>query len=157
MTTPERPIPEIVHRYEDPYKHAGSLKAFVGNERVGYMEYSRNYETSGWNLDFVIVNDNIQGKGVGKALIRSFVDQVGSGQKVSATIIHEATYQTLVDRYGIGSPGDTTEVPEEDYPSLALVRGLKMCGIEVTKISVGLNLPEIEDINCNVALEGRTL
>jgi len=158
MTNPERPIPEIIHRYEDPYKHSSSLKAFLKNERVGVLEYVRNYEAGGWNIENVIVHDGAKGMGIGQALLSSFVDQVGPNQTVYGAIIHEATYQSLIERYTAGLlPGETLDVPEEDFPSLALVRGLRLCRIEVTKISIGLNLPEIEDINCNVEFEGRTL
>ncbi len=158
MAISERPAPQIVHRYEDPYKHASTLKAFINNERVGSMDYVRNYETGGWNIENVMVNDEAQGRGIGKALLSSFVDQVGSGQTVHAAIIHEATYQTLVERYTNGlMQGETRDVPDEDFPSLALVRGLRLCGIEVTKISVGSNLPHTGDIPFNVDFHGRTL
>ncbi len=157
MAISERPIPQVIHKYEDPYKHSSSLKAFVNNERVGYLQYVRNYDTGGWNIENVMVDDGAKGLGIGQALLRSFVDHVGPDQAVHGAIIHEATYKALVERYTYGlNPGEKRDVPVDDFPSLALVRGLRFCGIEVTKISVGANLPEIEDILCNVEFQGRT-
>lgn len=158
MVISERRVPQVIHRYEDPHKHSSSLRAFVNNERVGYMEYVRNYDNGGWNIENVIVDDGAKGMGIGQALLKSFVDHVGTGQTVYGAIIHEATYKALVERYTDGlKPGEKRDVPVDDFPSLALVRGLRFCGIEVTKISVGANPPEIDEILCNVEFQGKTL
>jgi hypothetical protein len=158
MAISERSIPQIVHRYEDPYKHTSTLKAFVNNERVGYLEYVRNFEAGGWNIENIMVNDGSKGRGVGQALLASFVDHIGPDQDVHAVIIHKGTHKTLVERYSAGlMPGQSRDIPEEDFLNLALVRGLRICGINVTKITVGPNFPEFEGVSCNIEFEGRTL
>ncbi len=158
MSKTERPIPEIIYRQEDRYMFSNTLKAFVNGVRVGYLEYSRNFNEGGWNIENVIVNEEARGKGIGKALISSLVDRVGPDQKVHAAIIHKSTYETLIARYGTNlEPGITVEVPTEDMPNLALARGLRSCGIEVTKVMVDINLPETEDVMSNVEFEGITL
>ncbi len=158
MTSLERPKPEIIHKFEDPFKHSGNIKAFLENERVGSLAYSRNYETGGWNIEQVEVSEGSKGKGIGATLIRSFVDQVGPGQIVDGAIIHTSTYQTLAGRYGSELlPGTSVDVPIDDFPNLALVRGFRFCGVDITRILIEKSPSELDGIEFNLELEGRTL
>lgn len=158
MSKAERPVPEIKHERSFFYDEPQFLYAAIDGNPVGSLEYTRNFESGGWTLDSILVRDQKQGQGIGDALLKAFVEEIGTDQPVDAFIEHKATHQTIVRKYAEGLlPDETKEIPFEELPSLAWVRWFRNCGIETTKISVTMNPIEFGETTYAIIYEGVTL
>ena len=158
MSKTERPVPEIKHERSFFYDEPQFLYAAVDGNPVGSLEYTRNIESGGWTLDSILVRDQKRGRGIGDALLKAFVNEIGTDQPVDAYIEHESTHQAIVNKYAGGlSPDETRELPFEDLSSLAWVRWFRSCGIETTNISVTMNPIEFGETTYAIVYEGVTL
>lgn len=158
MATLERPVPEITHERSLFYDEPQFLYAAIDGNPVGSIEYTRNFESGGWTLDSILVRDQKRGRGIGKALVKAFVKEIGTDQPVDAFIQHETTHQAIVNKYAVGLlPDETRDLPLEDLSSLAWVRWFKSCGIETTNISVTMNPIEFGETTYAIVYEGVTL
>lgn len=156
MSKIERPNPLIKH--ESSFFQSHFLRAEVNGIPEGSLEYVKNDESGGWSIDSIFVRDQIRGRGIGDALVRAFVSEVGPNQLVDAYIEHESTHQALVNKYAGGlSPDETRDIPLEELPSLAWVRWFKNVGIETTNISVTMNPIEFGETTYAIVYEGITL
>ena len=157
MTSLERPVPEIKHAKSFSYDEPQFLFAAIDGNPVGSLEFTRNFESGGWTLDSILVRDQKQGQGIGDALLKTFVKEIGTDQPVDAYIEHKSTHQAIVNKYAGGlSPDETRDLPLEDLPSLAWVRWFRRCGIETTNISVTMNPIEFGETTYAIVYEGRT-
>lgn len=158
MNSAEVHIPEIKFRLEYPILDATTILAFLDPHRtnVGSLIYVRDNRNGRINVENLNINEGLRGRGMAKAILRAFVKRVGPGQIIHAAIDHETTYKTLSERYGQGEIGSINLVPQANLPGLALTRGLSLCGIELTEISVGVNPPEPDFPSHNILLTGIT-
>lgn len=147
----------IVHRpeaYGSP-RYQALIASLGNNSSCGSLVYDRSVSGGCWELEGLDVREDVQGIGIGKALLQSFARQIGSGQRVRAVIIHEDTVEALDKKYkAVGAKGEYN-VPVEELGDVPIVKILNSGNIDVDTITITPNILGPEESPYEIELLGR--
>ncbi len=158
MSVAQQEIPNIVYRpeaYGSP-RYETLIASLGDNPSCGSLVYDRSVSGGCWDLEGLDVEEDVQGIGIGKALLQSFAKRIGAGQPVRAVIIHDDTVGMLAEKYKEAGAEGRYSVPEEELTELPIVRILNSGNIDVKVITVAPNPLDSRYSPFDIELWGKT-
>ena len=125
---------------EELRKHFKENKSLTINDdhdhSYGSIDYHWDPEENCWQIENITVKKGFKKKGLGKALLEAFHQEVGPNQIFHATVTHEDTVSVLKEKYGTSMLlGEVIDITGEDLKDVPIVRFSESGGLKINRIT----------------------
>jgi predicted GNAT family acetyltransferase len=130
-------LPQEQEKLKDFLKKNKLLTIKDGHgQSYGSLEYYWDPEENCWQIENITVKKGFKKKGLGKALLKAFCQEVGPNQPIHAVITHKKTVSALKEKCSNRMLlGEVISITGEDLKDIPFVKFLESGGIRVNRIT----------------------